>query len=203
MREELGGDVMREAIAIILSTHIYVRDKVRHLVVHQQIVIDRGVVRRRPDVEKKRRITRYKDAMQLIENFCSFWTDEHGVHFNCRTAGNDNALFDMWWTFTEWIDAYSNYGLIPRIEIGSKENQTCKVSDWYPLQVGQIVAEFELLKWVSFGRNGVVPSNGSRRSFRRGLITHRKWSALIAATPSSTLYGKHFQPHILYLTSGI
>lgn len=66
--------------------------------------------------------------MQLIKVLCSVRTDEHDVQFNLPTVGSENVLFDIWWTFPEWIEEYRKYGIFPGVSIDAKS-----ISNWHSI----------------------------------------------------------------------
>lgn len=49
------------------------------------------------------------------------------MQFNFRTVRSDNALLDICGKFTEWVEPYRNYGLVPGISVDEKEYQTYTV----------------------------------------------------------------------------
>lgn len=112
---------MEEDITMGLSTHISVGNIVRHLEVGHQIVIHRRAMRRRLYAENERSMPRYKYAMKFIGNLFYLRTDDHGVQFKFRIVGSDKALYEIWWTFTEWVKSYRIYGIVPGIIIDWKE----------------------------------------------------------------------------------
>lgn len=73
---------MEEAIPMRLSAYISVVDTAQYLGGHYQILIERRAMSRWLNFEKEMCMPLYNNTTQLVGNFSSLPTDEHGVQSN-------------------------------------------------------------------------------------------------------------------------